>query len=270
MNRLIITLCSVLLMLAQGVYAQSNSAKIDFERGMNAYHNKNYEAAVSHLTKAAFGGVTEAYEPLINIYADGEYDGSGKGNYRVALSWTVQAINKYFEDGGYNAQLAATCMMYYDPLCFLTGDYQEAIDHGIKSAGTSISPYLLTQIAASYLKLGDTKNANEWLKKAKTLAKKYDEALSIHTANAIISKMYFDKKNYSKALEYSEEAVLEGKVPLAAYVYGASRIKTNNSPSFGKQWVEAAAKYDYNGIYEINCFEDEIKQYWESIKDITF
>ena len=46
--------------------------------------------------------------------------------------------------------------------------------------------------------------------------------------------------------------------------------KTNNRPDIGKQWVKVAAEYDYSGLFEINCFEDEIQRYWLSIMNHSF
>lgn len=272
MNKLIISLCGILLFLVQGVSAQSSTAKSAFERGINAYNNDKYVEAFTNLKQAALGGISEAYKPLIKLYADGDYDGSGIGNYKEAFTWTLMAMNKYLDEGSKNRDLAVTCMMYYDPLCFLTGDYQETIDHATKGyeSGLPRIPYLLNQIAASYLKLGNIAKATEWINKAIVLATEKNDNLSLYTAKAILSKIELDKKDYNKALELSRDAASDGKVPLAAYVYGVSLIKTNNHPDIGKQWVKAAAEYDYNGIIEINCFEDEIKSYWRQIMNTSF
>ena len=85
-----------------------------------------------------------------------------------------------------------------------------------------------------------------------------------------MSKISLDKNDYVKALELSKDAATQGKIPLAAYVYGVSLIKTNNRPDIGKQWVKVAAEYDYSGLFEINCFEDEIQRYWLSIMNHSF
>jgi len=262
----------MLLFLVQGVSAQSTSAKKAFEQGIAAYNKNKYVEAFPYLEQAALGGVLEAYKLLIKLYADGEYDGSGIGNYKKALAWTVLAIDKYIDTGTNNRDLAVTCMMYYDPLCFLAGDYQETIDHatyGFKR-GTPAHSYLMNQIAASYIMLDNIGEATEWLSKALDSAVEKNDNLSIHTAKALLSKIHLDKKEYTKALELSKDAATNGKIPLAAFVYGVSLIKTNNHPDIGKRWVKLAAEYDYNGIFEINCFEEEIGEYWRSIINTSF
>lgn len=272
MNKLIISLCGMLLFFVQGVSAQSSIAKSAFERGISAYNNKKYVEAFTNLKQAALGGVSEAYGPLIDLYADGDYDESGIGNYKEAFTWTVMAMGKYEDGGRKNQDLRVIGLMYYDPLCFLIGDYQEAIDHITKGQklGLPQLPYLFNILAASYLKLGNIAKATEWANKAIALAAEKNDNFSHYTAKAILSKIELDKKDYNKALELSEKAASDGKVPLAAYVYGVSLIKTNNHPDIGKQWVKAAAEYDYCGISEINCFEDEIKKYWRQIMNASF
>lgn len=277
MNKLIISLFSMLLLLTtQELSAQSASARKIYERGIKAYNEERYIEALPDLRQAAMSGVSEAYRPLIDLYVDGENDGSGIGNYKEAFSWVLKALDKFLGNGSNKRELGVTCLMYYDPLCFLTGDYQETIDHGTSGFehGTQKNTYLMNQIAASYLKLGnDTKNvakALEWLNKAISEASQKNDNLTIHTAKAIISKIFLDYSKYNEALEYSEKAATEGKIPLAAYVYGVSLIKTNNRPDIGKKWVKAAANYDYCGIFQINCFESEIRQYWRSIMNTSF
>ncbi len=54
---------------------------------------------------------------------------------------------------------------------------------------------------------------------------KKNDNLSLHTANALLSKISLDKNDYVKALELSKDAATQGKIPLAAYVYGVSLIK---------------------------------------------
>lgn len=272
MNKLVFVLCGILFFFTQGSSAQTTSAKKAFDRGMTAYNNEKYIEALPDLKQAALAGVPEAFLPLIRLYANGDYDGSGIGNYIEAFSWTIMATRKYFEDGANNRDLAVIGLMYYDPLCFLTGDYQETIDHATKGFenGMPRIPSLINQIAASYLKLGNPINAIEWANKGIALAKEENDDLSLHTANAILSKIFLDKNDYNKALELSKDAATQGKIPLAAYVYGVSLIKTNNHPDIGKQWVKAAAEYDYSGIFEINCFEDEIQRYWRSIMNRSF
>ena len=78
-------------------------------------------------------------------------------------------------------------------------------------------------VAASYYKLGNVRNAKEFLKMATETNSKND--YDSHVTNAILSKIYFDKQDYTNALILSEDAAKTGKVPLAAYVYGASLIK---------------------------------------------
>ena len=272
MNRIVFVLCGILFFFVHGVIAQTTSAKRTFDRGMVAYNNEKYVEALPDLRQAALAGVPEAFYPLIHLYADGDYDDSGIGNYQEAFKWTVMAMQKYCDDGANNRDLAVTCLMFYDPLCFLTGDYQETIDHATKGfkSGTPRVPYLMNQIAASYIKLGKPINAIEWANKGIALSKEKNDNLSLHTANALLSKISLDKNDYVKALELSTDAATQGKIPLAAYVYGVSLIKTNNRPDIGKQWVKVAAEYDYSGLFEINCFEDEIQRYWLSIMNHSF
>lgn len=270
MNKLLIILCVTLSFLIQEAWGQSSSASIAFTKGIAAYDNGKYIEALPYLRQAASSGIAASYHPLIDLYADGDYDGNGIGNYQEALFWTLQAMNKYFNEGADNRDLAAICLMYYDPLCFLTGDYQETIDHtaSLYENGMLRNPYLMNQIAASYLKLGNIDKTIEWLNKATALAKAKDLNHCIQTTNAILSKIYLDTNNYTKALEYSQEAASE--VAVAAYVYGRSLIETDNNPSIGKQWVKSASEYDYSGIFEINCFEEEIENYWRSIMNATY
>ena len=98
---------------------------------MVAYNNEKYVEALPDLRQAALAGCP-AFYPLIHLYADRDYDDSGIGNYKEAFKWTVMAMQKYCDDGANNRDLAVTCLMFYDPLCFLTGDYQETIDHATK------------------------------------------------------------------------------------------------------------------------------------------
>ncbi len=270
--KLTFLLMGLLLLHPLTTYAQSESAKSAYQRGITAFNNKKYTQAFPDLMLAASANIPEAFSPLIELYVDGDYNGSGKGNYSEALKWVKKAMDAYFDGGASNTDLAVTCMMNYDPLCFLTGDYQETIDHvtsGYSKSGIPKLPYLMLQVAASYLKLGNTAQANKWINDAVTVARGKNDNLSIHTANALLSKIAFDNKNYAKALELSKDAASDGGEPLAAYVYGASLIKTDNSPEIGKQWVKLAAEYDYYGLIQINCFENEIRQYWNSIKNIT-
>ncbi|MDE7420717.1 MAG: tetratricopeptide repeat protein [Muribaculaceae bacterium] len=272
MNKIFTLFCGMLIFFSQGISAQTDSAKKAFERGMSAYNKERYSEAYADLKIAALGGVAEAFKPLIELCSDGDYDGSGIGNYQEAFSWNLMAMNKYLEEGANNKNLGVTCMMYYDPLCFLTGDYQETIDHVLYGygKGTPRIPYVMNQVAASYLKLGNISEAIDWLDSALNMAVEKKDNISIHTAKALLSKIYLDKEDYSHALELSKEAASEGKVPLAAYVYGVSLIKTNNHPDIGKKWVKLAAEYDYNSIFEINCFEDEIQKYWRTIMNKSF
>lgn len=262
-----------LFLFALSASAQSESAKNAYFRGVAAVNKGKYVEALPSLRQAALGGVSGAYGPLISLYVDGDYDKSGKGNYEEAFKWLLMAMNKCIEEGSSDQDLTVTCLMNYDPLCFLTGDYQETVDHatrGIKTGGLPKLPYLMNQIAASYLKLGHLANATEWLNDALSLSKIKDDKLSLHTANAILSKMALDKSDYDSALKLSKDAASEGKIPLAAYVYGITLIKTNNHPEIGKEWVKLAAEYNYNGLFEINCFENEIKQYWNTIRYMNF
>lgn len=262
----------MLLSLPISTFAQSESAKNAYERGITAYNNDKYTQALPDLMLAASANIPDAFGPLIDLYVEGDYNGSGKGNYKEAFKWVQKAMDAYLAGGNSNKNLAVTCLMNYDPLCFLTGDYQETVDHvtyGLTRGGIPKIPYIMIQLAASHYKLGDLTAANKWLSEAMSLAQQKNDEISLHTANALLSKIAFDNKNYSKSLELSKKAASEGKVPLAAYVYGASLIKTNNSPEIGKQWVKLAAEYDYCGLFEINCFENEIKQYWNVIKDVT-
>lgn len=251
-------------------FSQSTSAKSAYQRGITAYNDEKYTQAFPDLMLAASANIPEAFGPLIDLYVEGEYNGSGKGNYPEAMKWVMKAMDAYLDNGGSNANLAVTCLMNYDPLCFLTGDYQETIDHvtyGLSKGSIPRMPYVMLQVAASNLKLGNVSQANKWISDALTLAKEKADGFSMHAAYALLSKIEFDNKNYTKAIELSSAAASEGKVPLAAYVYGASLIKTNNNPEIGKQWVKLAADYDYCGLFELNCYENEIKQYWSSIKD---
>lgn len=261
----------MLLLQPQSMYAQSESAKSAYQRGITAFNNKKYTQALPDLMLAASANIPEAYGPLIELYVDGDYNGSGKGNYKEAMKWLIKGMEIYFDGGASNNDLAIVCLMNYDPLCFLSGDYQETIDHatsGLARGSLPKMPSLMLQVAASYLKLGDQATASKWINDAKIVAREKNDNLSIHTANALLSKIEFDNKNFSKALELSKVAASEGRVPLAAYVYGSSLIQTNNSPEIGKQWVKLAAEYDYCGLFEINCFENDIRQYWNSIRNI--
>ncbi len=275
MKRIIVTitmaLCGMVLLPTQKIAAQSTSAQKAFERGMVAYNNERYTEALPDLIQAATAGISGAYEPLVELYADGDYDGSGKGNYKKAFEWLLRA-QSYLDEESKDKELLVLYLVYGDPLCFLFGDYKETIDHATKAykMGVPQTPYVVAQIAASYLKLGKISKANEWLDNAMSLATEKNDTYSIHTINAIRSKIALDKEDYSNALKFSKDAASEGKVPLAAYVYGVTLIKTKNHPEIGQEWVKAAAEYDYNGIYEINCFEDEIKRYWNMIKDLSF
>ena len=78
--------------------------------------------------------------------------------------------------------------MFYDPLCFLTGDYQETIDHATKGfkSGTPRVPYLMNQIAASYIKLGKPINAIEWANKGIALSKEKNDNLSLSYRQRVI------------------------------------------------------------------------------------
>ncbi len=273
MKKLILIFCAIILLATQGAIAQSTSAKNAFDRGIAAYNNEKYVEAFPDLKQAAMAGVPEAFNPLIHLYANGDYDGSGIGNYKEAFKWTLMAMNKYIDEGANNRELAVTSLMYYDPLCFLTGDYQETVDHavpGLEKGSLPRMPSLTNQIAASYLKLGNTSKAIEWANQSITLSKERNDDISLHTAYAILAKISFDKNDYNRAIELSKSAASEGKIPLAAYVYGASLIKANNRPDIGKLWAKAAAEYDYSGVFEINCFEDEIQRYWRSIMNRTF
>lgn len=270
MNKTIIILCIAMSFLIQGAWGQSSSARTAFTKGIAAYDNGKYIEALPYLRQAASAGIAPAYRPLIDLYAYGDYDGNGIGNYQEALFWTLQAMNKYFNGGADNRDLKATYLMYYDPLCFLTGDYQKTIDHTapLYENGMLRNPYLMNQIAASHLKLGDIDKSIEWLDKATALAKEKGQNHCIQTTNAILSKIYLDTNNYAKALEYSREAAPE--VALAAYVNGRSLIETGNNAEIGKQWIKSASEYDYSGIFEINCFEEEIENYWRSIMNASY
>ena len=270
--KLVIVVCSMFVLHSQGLSAQSTSAERAFERGITAYNNEQYAEALPYLKQAALAGVPKAYKPLISLYVNGDYDGSDKGNYKEAFSWLLKALDKYMSGASDDQDLTVACIMYYDPLCFLTGDYQETVDHATKaySNGLPVQAFLMNQIAASYLKLGNRAKANEWLTKAIALATEEGETLNIYTSYAILSKIAMDNKDYSKALDLSVEAASKGEIPLAAYVLGVCMIKTNYHPEIGQKWVKLAAEYDYGGISEINCFENEIKQYWYSIKDLSF
>ncbi len=269
-----VTLLIVCMFFSIQSFSQSSqiiSTEKAFERGINAYNNDRFTEAFPDLLQAAEAGISEAYGPLINLYADGDYDGSGKGNYKQAFSWVLMAQQKYL-GGDKNQKLAVIYLTNYAPLCFLVGDYQETIDAVTKGykMGFPKIPYVMAQVAASCLKLGKISKANEWLNNAMSLAKEKNDMLSFHAINAIRSKIALDKKDYSHALELSKDAATEGKIPLAAYVYGVALTETKNRPEIGKKWVKAAAEYDYYGIFEINCFEDEIKQYWKTIKNLSF
>lgn len=260
----------VLLMQSQSSYAQSESAKSAYQRGISAFDSKKYIQALPDLMLAASANIPEAFSPLIELYVEGDYNGSGRGNYKEAMKWVEKAMDVYLESGASNRTLAVTCLMNYDPLCFLTGDYQETIDHvtsGLSRGSIPKLPYIMLQVAASYLKLGNIAQANIWLNDAIALAHEKDDEYSLRAGYALLSKIAFDNKDYSKAMELSKDVA--GKVSLAAYVYGATLIKTNNNPEIGKQWVKLAAEYEYCGLFEINCFESEIKQYWNSIKNIV-
>lgn len=273
MNKLIISLFSMLLLLTtQEVSAQILPIFKTFKRGFQAYKEQRYIEALPDLRQAGIKGISQSYQPLINLYVNGKHDGSGIGNYKEAFVWVMKALSMLHHPISDNRELSVTILMYYDPLCFLTGDYQETIDHGTYAfeQGTQKNTYLMTQIAASYLKLGNPDKAVEWLDKAISQASQKNDNLSIHTASAIYSKILLDNLDYTKALEFSEKAATEGKIPLAAYVYGVSLIKTNNRPDIGKEWVKAAANYGYSGIFQINCFESEIRQYWLSIMNTSF
>ncbi len=272
MRATLLIVCTVFSIPSLSQNSQYVFAKKAFERGMIDYNNDRFTEALPNLKKAAMAGISGAYGPIINLYADGDYDGSGKGNYKEAFSWLLMAQHKYLSEGSKDKELAVICLLNFDPLCFLTGDYQGTIEHVSKAYKNGIpkNSYFMAQVAASYLKLGKTSKANEWLNDAMQLAMEKDEMISIHTINAIRSKIALDKKDYSHALELSKDAASEGKVPLADYVYGVALIETKNHPEIGQRWVKAAAEYDYNGIIEINCFENEIKWYWDTIKHLSF
>lgn len=262
----------LLLTIPLNSAAQSKVAIDAFETGMSAYNHKEYIKSLPYLQQAAMGNVPGAFDPLVNLYADGDYNGSGKGNYYEAFKWLLIGLTQYNEGPVKDRNLGVTLMVNLDPLTFLTGDYQETIDHVSKSEklGIPIMPYMMCQVAASYLKLNKTSDANKWLTKAIAAASEKKQDITIHTANALLAKIAYDKKDYEKALSLSKASASEGKIPLGAFVYGASLINLGGSPGVGKQWVKAAAEYDYCGIYEINCFETEIKNYWNKIKNISF
>ncbi len=277
MKRIIVTitiaLCGMVLLPTQKIAAQSTSDQKAFERGMVAYNNKKFTEALPYLKQAATAGISGAYKPLVELYAKGDYNGSGKGNYKEAFTWLlIMAQRKYLDEGSKDKELAVLCLAYYDPLCFLFGDYKETIDHTTMAykMGVPKTPYLMAQVAASYLKLGKISKANEWLDNAMLLATEKNDKYSIHTINAIRSKIALDKEDYFNAFKLSEDAASEGKVALAAYVYGVTLIKTKNHPEIGQKWVKLAAEYDYGGFFEINCFEGEIKRYWNTIKALSF
>ncbi|MBD5296298.1 MAG: hypothetical protein HDS25_08315 [Bacteroides sp.] len=263
----------LLLTIPLNSAAQSKVAIDAFETGMSAYKHEEYIKSLPYLQQAATGGVPGAFAPLIEIYTHGDYNGSGKGNYNEAFKWLLLGLTQYNDSPIKDRNLGATLLMNLDPLTFLTGDYQETVDHVTNSEKMGIPiimPYVMCQVAASYLKLNKVSDANKWLKRAIADASEKKQNITIHTANALLAKIAYDKKDYEKALTLSKASASEGNIPLGAFVYGASLINLGRSPEVGKQWVKAAAEYDYYGIYEINCFETEIKNYWNKIKNVNF
>ena len=266
-----LSLFFVALVCANNLFAQSADVQKvvsdgykAYERGIKAYNSGNYTQCLPDLQKAAECGIASAFDPLISLYADGDYDRSGKGNYQEALSYFHLAQEVYVRGDYLNKDLALLIMRNYIPLNFLTGNYLEVISD--VDNRSFLPAYEMLQVSSSYLVLGNYSKATEWIGKALESARITHDEVSIHTANALLSKIELDKKNYSQAIDLSAEAASKGKVPLAAYVLGASLIQTNDRVELGKRWVKLAAEYDYNGIYEINSFEDEIKRYWNSIK----
>lgn len=269
--RILFTIICAVITIALNVNAQSSTANrtnvlAALQRGLAAYNNEKFQEALPDLVVAATAQLPDAFSPLINIYVDGEHNGNGKGDYREAFKWLLMAQQVYHNKATDNKSLAVTCLMYYGPLCFLIGDFEETIDNANRQPKEfPQNPYLTLQVAASYMKLGNITEAKNSINKAIVLANERNDNISIHTANALLSKIAFDRKDYSKAIALSKDAATVGQIPLAAFIYGASLIETRDHADIGKQWVKAAAEYDYNGLFEINCFESEIKYYWNSI-----
>ena len=251
------------------VFAQSESARKAFQRGIKAYNEQRYKEALPDLMLAANAEIPEAYGPLVEMYVDGDYNGSGRGNYAEALKWVDKAADLYLGGKDSNGELVILCLRDYNSLKFLTGEYESVADlvpyH--LSKGTPVPPYVLLQLAASHMMLGNTAKAKEWIDKTKTEAQKENQQLIVNYADMLLAKMLFDNKEYDKAIDLLVSKNIVNLHPVSAYVYGASLIKTNNNPETGKQWVQIASEYDYSGMVELNCFEKEIKQYWNSIKN---
>ena len=243
-----------------------------YQKGIDAIESNNHIEALPLLEKAAEANIPGAYAPLINMYADGSYNGSGIGNYHEAFYWTLKGFNVFMNSDNPDRNLGVTCMMYYDPLCFLTGDYHETIRHATTgySSGMPELASLYSIIGASYLKLDDKLNATKYLEKGKSLSEKSGNIFDILTTNALLAKIAIDNKNYDKAIALSKDAATIGGIPLASFVYGVALIKTKKNPEEGKKWIKRAVDYKYSGIFEINCFKDEIEQYWETIENTDF
>ena len=207
------------------------------------------------------------------MYVDGDYNGSGKGNYVEALKWVDKAADVYFEGGASNDDLALLCLMYYNSLKFLTGEYTSVVDlvpNGMSKGIIPKTPSIMLQVAASYMKLGNIAKAKEWINDAKIEARNQNQQLVIDYANMLSAKILFDNKDYDNAINLLQSENIVDAHPISAYVYGASLINTNNNPDIGKQWVKIASEYDYSGFLELNCFENEINQYWNSVKNKSF
>lgn len=259
------------LFFTEEANAQTKAAQNAYYQGMRALDAKNYPEATKLLSEAAQGNMPEAFAPLVDLYVEGDYNGSGAGNYKEALKWIEKAADLCLDGRSENKELWVLCMLNYPSLRFLTGEYKLFIDEVTKDYSKGNfpkAPYVMLQVAASYIHLGDYAKAKQWIADGMALGREQKQDIILETGEILLAKISFDNKDYNAAL--NRIADFPDASPVSAYIYGASLIKTGNHPELGKEWVRLAAEYKYNGLFEINCFEKEILQYWNSIKNQSF
>jgi len=121
--------------------AFSATAMADLQAGIDAYQNKDYQAALTEFTTLAEEGNAEAQHILGIIYAEGE---AVPQDYKVAISWYRKAA----EQGHPNAQVSVGAMSARG--LGVPTDYQAAMSWYLKAAEQG-NPVAQNSIGFMYL-----------------------------------------------------------------------------------------------------------------------